>query len=84
MKTFKEFVAEEGEGGGATGGTSSVPANVAGSGVSTDIPVPKSSDIKKYLFRRPKMDDKFVKNTQTKEAVQWSGSTKAGVGPAEG
>ena len=84
MLTFKEFVAEEGEGSGVASGASSAPANVAGSGVSTDISVPKSGDIKKYLFRRPKMDDKFVKNAQTKEAVQWSGSTKAGVGPAEG
>ena len=80
MLTFKEFVAEDGEGGAPVSGA---PANVAGSGVSTDIPVPKADDIKKYFFRRPKMDDKFVKKAQTKEAVQWSGSTKPGVGPAE-
>ena len=79
MKRFKEYdktVSEEGE------GTSSVvPANVSGPGVSTDIPVIKPSVVKKYLFRRPKQADSMVKQ---ETVSQWSGSSKPGVGPAEG
>ena len=48
MKRFKEYdktVSEEGEGAGSV-----VPANGSGPGVSTDIPVVKPKDIKKYLF----------------------------------
>ena len=79
MKRFKEYdktVSEEGEGTG-----SAVPANVSGPGVSTDIPVIRPSDVKKYLFRRPKQADSMVKQ---ETVSQWSGSSKPGVGPAEG
>ena len=50
MKRFKEYdkiVSEEGE-----GAASVVPANVSGPDVSTDIPVIKPSDVKKYLLDR--------------------------------
>ena len=79
MKRFKEYdktVSEEGEGTG-----SMVPANASGPGVSTDIAVVKPSDVKKYLFRRPKQADSMVKQ---ETVSQWSGSSKPGVGPAEG
>lgn len=79
MKRFKEYdkiVSEEGE-----GAASVVPANVSGPDVSTDIPVIKPSDVKKYLFRRPKQADSMVKQ---ETVSQWSGSSKPGVGPAEG
>ena len=79
MKRFKEYdktVSEEGEGAGSV-----VPANVSGPGVSTDIPVIKPSVVKKYLFRRPKQADSMVKQ---ETVSQWSGSSKPGVGPAEG
>ena len=79
MKRFKEYdktVSEEGEGTGSV-----VPANVSGPGVSTDIPVVKPSVVKKYLFRRPKQADSMVKQ---ETVSQWSGSSKPGVGPAEG
>ena len=79
MKRFKEYdktVSEEGEGIGSV-----VPANVSGPDVSTDIPVVKPKDIKKYLFRRPKQADSMVKQ---ETVSQWSGSSKSGVGPAEG
>jgi len=73
---LKKVVSEEGEGTG-----SMVPANASGPGVSTDIPVVKPSDVKKYLFRRPKQADSMVKQ---ETVSQWSGSSKPGVGPAEG
>lgn len=79
MKRFKEYdktVSEEGEGSGSV-----VPANVSGPGVSTDIPVVKPKDMKKYLFRRPKQADTMIKQ---ETVSQWSGSSKPGVGPAEG
>lgn len=79
MKRFKEYdktVSEEGEGIG-----SAVPANVSGPSVSTDIPVVKPKDMKKYLFRRPKQTDTMIKQ---ETVSQWSGSSKPGVGPAEG
>lgn len=79
MKRFKEYdktVSEEGEGIG-----SAVPANVSGPDVSTDIPVVKPKDMKKYLFRRPKQTDTMIKQ---ETVSQWSGSSKPGVGPAEG
>ena len=79
MKRFKEYaktVSEEGEGAGSV-----VPANGSGPGVSTDIPVVKPKDIKKYLFRRPKQADTMIKQ---ETVSQWSGSSKPGVGPAEG
>ena len=79
MKRFKEYdktVSEEGEGTGSV-----VPANVSGPGVSTDIPVIMPSDVKKYLFRRPKQADTMIKQ---ETVSQWSGSRKPGVGPAEG
>ena len=79
MKRFKEYdktVSEEDEGAGSV-----VPANGAGPGVSTDIPVITPSDVKKYLFRRPKQADSMVKQ---ETVSQWSGSSKPGVGPAEG
>ena len=79
MKRFKEYdktVSEDGE-----GASSAVPANVSGPGVSTDIPVIKPNDVKKYLFRRPKQVDSMVKQ---ETVSQWSGSSKPGVGPAEG
>ena len=78
MKRFKEYdktVSEEGEGIG-----SAVPANVSGPDVSTDIPVVKPKDMKKYLFRRPKQTDTMIKQ---ETVSQWSGSSKPGVGPAE-
>lgn len=79
MKRFKEYdktVSEEGEGTG-----SAVPVNVSGPGVSIDIPVVKPKDMKKYLFRRPKQADIMIKQ---ETVSQWSGSSKPGVGPAEG
>ena len=79
MLKFKEYdktVSEDGE-----GASSAVPANGSGPGVSTDIPVIKPSDVKKYLFRRPKQADSMVKQ---ETVSQWSGSSKPGVGPAEG
>ena len=79
MKRFKEYdktVSEEGEGAGSV-----VPANVSRPGGSTDIPVIKPSDAKKYLFRRPKQADTMIKQ---ETVSQWSGSSKPGVGPAEG
>lgn len=79
IKRFKEYdkiVSEEGE-----GAASVVPANAAGPDVSTDIPVVKPKDIKKYLFRRPKQADTMIKQ---ETVSQWSGSSKPGVGPAEG
>ena len=79
MKRFKEYdktVSEEGEGIG-----SAVPANVSGPDVSTDIPVVKPKDMKKHLFRRPKQTDTMIKQ---ETVSQWSGSSKPGVGPAEG
>ena len=79
MKRFKEYdktVSEDGE-----GASSAVPANGSGPGVSTDIPVINSKAIKKYLFRRPKQADSMVKQ---ETVSQWSGSSKPGVGPAEG
>lgn len=79
MKRFKEYdktVSEDGE-----GASSAVPANGSGPGVSTDIPVVKPSVVKKYLFRRPKQADSMVKQ---ETVSQWSGSSKPGVGPAEG
>ena len=79
IKRFKEYdktVSEDGE-----GASSAVPANGSGPSVSTDIPVIKPSDVKKYLFRRPKQADSMVKQ---ETVSQWSGSSKPGVGPAEG
>lgn len=79
MKRFKEYaktVSEEGEGAGSV-----APANVSGPGVSTDIPVINPKAIKKYLFRRPKQTDTMIKQ---ETVSQWSGSSKPGVGPAEG
>lgn len=79
MKRFKEYdktVSEEGEGAGSV-----APANTSGPGVSTDVPVINSKAIKKYLFRRPKQTDNMIKQ---ETVSQWSGSSKPGVGPAEG
>ena len=79
MKRFKEYnktVSEEGEGIG-----SAVPANVSGPDVSTDVPIVKPKDMKKYLSRRPKQADTTIKQ---ETVSQWSGSSKPGVGPAEG
>lgn len=79
MKRFKEYdktVSEEGEVAGSV-----VPANVSGPGVSTDIHVVKTKDMKKYLFSRPKQADNMIKQ---ETVSQWSGSSKPGVGPAEG
>ena len=73
---LKKVVSEEGEGAGSV-----VPANMSGPDVSTDIPVVKPKDIKKYLFRRPKQADAMIKQ---ETVSQWSGSSKPGVGPAEG
>ena len=73
---LKKVVSEEGE-----GVASVVPTNVSGPDVSTDIPVVKPKDIKKYLFRRPKQADVMIKQ---ETVSQWSGSSKPGVGPAEG
>ena len=73
---LKKVVSEEGE-----GAASVVPANVSGPDVSTDIPVVKPKDMKKYLFCRPKQADTMIKQ---ETVSQWSGSSKPGVGPAEG
>lgn len=79
IQLLEAHIAEEGEGGGAV--ASAVPANVTGPGVSTDIPLVRLGK-SRYPFRRQEVAGKLKKKTES--VIQWSGSSKPGVGPAEG